>query len=249
VKATRWVVGPVFGLAVCGALLVCLPACLPQPDPNAVFLEALMDANTPVEQWELERNLTAIVAGQRGLEWDGTSGESRVKLVTWTSYTGYDNLPPDAPFTLTREVWVVPPYELKGFLRHAFILPSQKILRMEQLLGLRPNSGKTRFVEFWADPNDVFRPAPDPEITDHEAEPNFPVSSQFIAVDPNFVLWFDNLMAISYLPATGLPWTRMGYTYDWGNPRPPHEGLSEFVIRNGATIGVHSVTLNEDYLR
>ncbi len=39
------------------------------------------------------------------------------------------------------------------------------------------------------------------------------------------------------------PWTRLGYTYDWGEPhRPRHEGLSEFVIRidpdvdGGATV-------------
>lgn len=31
------------------------------------------------------------------------------------------------------------------------------------------------------------------------------------------------------------PWTALGYTYDWGNPIPPHFGLSEFVINSGTT--------------
>jgi hypothetical protein len=33
------------------------------------------------------------------------------------------------------------------------------------------------------------------------------------------------------------PWTALGYTYDWGNPTPPHYGVSEFVI-NSQTAGI-----------
>jgi hypothetical protein len=40
----------------------------------------------------------------------------------------------------------------------------------------------------------------------------------------------------------GYPWTRLGYSYDWGNPKNP-VGLSEFVLRidpnkNGGEITV-----------
>jgi hypothetical protein len=27
----------------------------------------------------------------------------------------------------------------------------------------------------------------------------------------------------------------LGYTYNWGNPVPPHIGLSEFVINSGSS--------------
>ena len=51
------------------------------------------------------------------------------------------------------------------------------------------------------------------------------------------------------------PWTQLGYTYDWGVPedletdsdRPANVGLSEFVIRQGAPILVHSIQSVEDY--
>ena len=43
-------------------------------------------------------------------------------------------------------------------------------MRLEKLLGLPPNSGKTKFVEIWVRPQDLFRPSPDPEITDCVAE-------------------------------------------------------------------------------
>jgi len=41
-------------------------------------------------------------------------------------------------------------------------------------------------------------------------------------------------------PAKGYPWTRLGYTYDWGNP-DSEVGLSEFVITAGATIKIENV--------
>lgn len=44
------------------------------------------------------------------------------------------------------------------------------------------------------------------------------------------------------------PWTRLGYTYDWGNPRADM-GLSEFVIKKGAEIAINSVYTTEDYCR
>ncbi|MCL4692577.1 MAG: hypothetical protein KJ060_08715, partial [Candidatus Hydrogenedentes bacterium] len=124
---------------------------------------------------------------------------------------------------------------------------SRMTLRAEQLLGLPPHDGKTRFVEFWVDPSDLFRPSPDPAVTDHEAELDFPGSELFVTVSSEYVDWYESQVAISYGP-DGYPWTRLGYTYDWGNPLT-EVGLSEFVIRTGATVTVKSVTLNADYWR
>ncbi len=44
------------------------------------------------------------------------------------------------------------------------------------------------------------------------------------------------------------PWTRLGYTYDWGASQN-HIGLSEFVLRKGANLEVDSVTAVNDYCR
>jgi hypothetical protein len=119
-------------------------------------------------------------------------------------------------------------------------------LRLEQLLGLPSNNGKTRLIELWVKPTDLFRPAPDPEISDHEAELTFPTSPYF-TVSADYLAWFDKLKSESY-GERGYPWTRLGYTYDWGNPQS-EVGLSEFVVNTGATIEVKGVTQTADYCR
>jgi len=118
-------------------------------------------------------------------------------------------------------------------------------LRLEQLLGLPPNYGNNRFVELWIDLNDLFRPSPDPGISDREAELDFPVSNRYVTISAEHIRWFTNKKNTSYGP-NGYPWTRLGYTYDWGNPES-EVGLSEFVIRKGAVVPIEGVYTIEVY--
>jgi len=218
------------------------------------FQSAIQDASV-AEPYEISRNLLAIVPYQDGLLWDGEAGHSRVLMATWTSWTGYDaqvgkSIPVDIllkSIETSRDVWVSPANEMAAAALKCRHLPfNHRVLRMEQFLGLPPNGGKTRFVEFWVDPDDLFRPAPDPEITDHEASLDYPRSSRFVTVSESHQQWMASLIASSY-SENGYPWTRLGYTYDWGN-LCSHVGLSEFVIRSGASVTVRAVTLNEYYL-
>ena len=73
----------------------------------------------------------------------------------------------------------------------------------------------------------------------------------------NYEEWFINRSAAVYgtdPPNCGAPypWTRLGYTYDWGNDHH-HEGLSEFVLlgglNRGVTLTIHSVTDEKEYFR
>jgi hypothetical protein len=202
------------------------------------YQEAIRDAEI-AEPDEISRDLIAIVDYNPYLRWKGPSGERRVRVVTWTSYEGYDNQIGQFT-TLPAQVWVTVVPELQGFCTSYEATPADLTLRLEQLLGLSPEGGKTRFVEMWVDPQDLFRPSPDPEITDHEAELDFPVSSQYVLVSDDYQTWFNELKSQSY-GDDGYPWTRLGYTYDWGNP-DSEVGLSEFVIGIGATVDVHSVS-------
>ncbi|MBN1345470.1 MAG: hypothetical protein JXQ73_22450 [Phycisphaerae bacterium] len=224
-------------------LLTLIVGCLPTPDLEEAFENAVKDAQT-AEPGEISKDLTALAAYNDDVIWEGQPGDSRVLTVTWTDWDGYDNLVGQET-QLTRDVWVTAVPEVQEFCRTHWIAPGNLTLRLEQLLGLPPNDGKTRFVELWADPNDLFRPSPDPEITDHEAGLDFPVSDLFVALDPNYVDWFNAQKQSSY-GENGYPWTRLGYTYDWGNPCTD-VGLSEFVIRSGANVTVQSVTGNEAY--
>jgi len=44
----------------------------------------------------------------------------------------------------------------------------------------------------------------------------------------------------------GYPWTRLGYTYDWGS-NAGEIGLSEFVLRAGSAALIQSITATNDY--
>lgn len=219
-------------------------------DPAVGYNNAVLDAET-AETGEISKDLVAVVEGNDDLIWGEDDSAGKVLVVTWTSWDGYDEMIGEE-MTLSREIWVTVVPELKEFSsvhfrRKADFENDQYVLRLEQLLGLPPDNGKTKFVEIWVDPGDLFRPSPDPEITDHEAELDFCRSAKFITVSEEYVLWFNNLKAQSY-GGNGYPWTRLGYTYDWGNPES-EIGLSEFVISEGAVVIIHSVTPNLEYVK
>lgn len=159
--------------------------------------------------------------------------------MTWTNWDGYDShvgqLVP-----LQREVWVTAAPQLKAFCQTFSVSTNESLqLRLEQLLGLPPSSNKSRFVQMWVAPADMFRPTPDPSISDNEAELNFPIAAG-MTISEQHKQWFNDLKAKSY-GEDGYPWTRLGYTYDWGNA-DSEIGLSEFVIQAGANIEVESVS-------
>lgn len=216
------------------------------------YQAAIRDAEA-AEPREISTRLTAIVPSDTNVVWEGAPGASRVLMVTWTSWTGYDDLVGKSirvsdlakSVETSRDTWVSSAKEVRDFCARQKLNSEDMTLRIEQLMGLPPHGGKTRFVAFWVDPEDLFRPSPDPEISDHEASLDFPVSTRFVTVSEEHIDWINALKEESYGPG-GYPWTRLGYTYDWGNPLC-EVGLSEFVIRTGATVDVESVTLNEDF--
>lgn len=215
---------------------------------RTAYVVAVADAETATPG-EISRDLVPIVETNENLVWRTKSGKKELLVVTWTSWNGYDEMV-GKTMVLTREVWVTTVPELKDFSRENRLnrlTPEARTLRLEQLLGLPPNNGKDRFVEMWVSPDDLFRPSPDPEVTDMEAELDFPKSSRFITVSEEHILWFNDLKGKSYGDG-GYPWTRLGYTYDWGNQKS-EVGLSEFVIVEGSEVEIHSVTVTADYCK
>lgn len=209
------------------------------------YHQAILDAQV-AEPKEISTNLTAITPTNNKLIWQTFDSTSYLAVVTWTSWNGYDDRVGES-LVLQREVWVTVVPELRDFCQNIDTGGIGVDLRLEQLLGLPPQNGKTKFIELWVKPEDLFRPAPDPEISDFEAELDFPVSERFIKIDPAHKTWFNQLKSSSY-GADGYPWTRLGYTYDWGNPKS-EIGLSEFVIRAGAQVRIASVTPTTAYCR
>jgi len=122
----------------------------------------------------------------------------------------------------------------------------------------------TCILEIYVSPADLFRPSADPEVSDHEAELAFPADGfrkfddtiiiySEMPCDPSYCdnctasgkcgmtsyrKWYSNRRTYVYSQTSvnsPYPWTALGYTYDWGNPVPPHYGVSEFVINSGRT--------------
>lgn len=218
----------------------CSSHAVPQSEVSLqdAYHRAIEDARI-AEPDEICTNLVAITGYNKDLIWDGEPSRSRVLVVTWTSWEGY-NSEVGQSVTGTREVWVTTVPELKNFCAKNHLSGDALTLRLEQLLGLPPSSGKKWLVEIWTNPDDLFRPSPDPEISDHEAELYFRKD-----VSAEYARWFSSLEEQSY-GEKGYPWTRLGYTYDWGNPAS-EIGLSEFVIRTGAPVTIHSVSSTSDY--
>ena len=229
------------------------------PEAKA-YCDALIDTKK-AEPEEIWRNLTAIVGHNKKLIWENQKVNSRVLVSTWTSWDGYEkNL--GQSMTTTRDVWVTVVPDLKEFCTqyNSNKNSSGKVAlpyRINQVLGLTPEEAeknqKRKLVQIWVEPKYLFRPTPDPEITDREAELNFPSSHLFMSVSNKYKYWF-----FYQWFTNDYPWTRLGYTYDWGKHRdwkkidpnrPAHVGLSEFIIRKGTSIKIHSVSKIEDYCR
>jgi len=260
------------------------------PVLRAKYLKAVADAQI-ANFSEISTDLVAIVKGAQPikLRWEGEPGNSRVLVITWVDGAWYDgHVGSDYALPRFANLWVTVVPELQDFISSFWLVTSPQApnlgpltgikipditpLRLEQLLGLPPNAGMSRFVEMWVNPRDLFRPSPDPEVTDHEAELQFPNKlNRFVSFNTSPTIlddgteytypeWFRKRMQTVYSGGDPYPWTRLGYTYDWGDndwifsrdiriEKKPHVGLSEFVVLGGSTVGVKDVNLTEQYIK
>lgn len=216
---------------------------LGQTDLKSLYNAAIEDAAI-AERHEISKNLVAIVPSNNDLIWkDKDAQEPYVLVVTWTDYDGYDGKVGQST-AAGIDIWVTAVPEVQVFCRN---LKNDPALRLEQVLGLPPHSEHDRFVELWVKTVDLFRPSADPEISDSEAEIDFRISNKFMKLSDQYIRWFNDQKKVSYKP-DGYPWTRLGYTYDWGNPRN-HVGLSEFIIARGSQIEIKSISSTAEYCR
>ena len=231
------------------ALSCLLSACaLPKHEPNHVELKAVYNAAIEdariAEPHEINKNLVAVVPSNPALIWQKKERQNPYVLVaTWTDYDGYASKV-GQEMTLAIDIWVTAVPEMKDFCKE---LDDNLTVRLEQVLGLPPNSGYGKVVEIWVQPQDLFRPSADPEISDSQAEIDFRIANKFMNISEEYLDWFNKQKKDSYKP-DGYPWTRLGYTYDWGNPKE-HVGLSEFIISKGSRVHIHSLASTAEYCR
>ena len=207
-------------------------------DLRTAYAAAVADAKV-AEESEISDRLTPVVPGKGGTIWKEFDGERHVLTSTWTSWDGYDDKVGTST-QLGREIWITLAPQVAEFCSDSRIPAGTLDLRLKQLIGLPPGNKNTRFVEIWARPADMFRPCPDAEIDDNVCSLDFPPGTS-----DEHKKWINDLEAASY-GEDGYPWTRLGYTYDWGSESGEF-GLSEYLVRKGASVRVHSVSPTKAY--
>ena len=233
----------ILGIVVCAGIYQVYGVVQPSFLPNLTLEQSYQDAiedSMVAKSSEVYSSLTPVVESNNGLIWQGEPGNKSVLVVVFTKYAS--SYPVGGTVNTTwGDTWVTVAPEIQTFFKNYVNPDSNLTLRTLQVLGLPPSSGNTYFVELWVQPQSLFRPAPDNEITDTVAQLDFPASATAEYKD-----WFNGNIIYSYYPER-FPWTRLGYTFDWGNPNS-HVGLSEFVLKQGSTVTVKSVEPIADYL-
>jgi hypothetical protein len=215
------------------------PSLVPALSLEQMYEQAIDDAMV-AKPSEIYSGLTPIVETNLNLSWQGESRNKSVLVVTWTKYES--SYPVGETVNTTwGDTWVTVVPEIKTFFKNHVDPDSNLTLRAKQLLVLPPNTSNLYFVELWVNTQSLFRPTLDNEINDTVAQLTF--SSSATAA---YKEWFNNNIIYSYFPPR-YPWTRLGYTYDWGNSGS-HVGLSEFVLAQYSMVIVESVTPTLDYL-
>ena len=201
------------------------------------------------------KNLTAddiypLVSIEGSSDMASLSGDnSQVILVTW--HNAPDDFKDGQTISHTDKViWAFTDKEFLSWFRENHEKVDNWDLRLKQLIGMSPETNNNYFTVFWANVSDVFRPAYYPEINSGLMNTTFSNSFEEDMSENAmwFKNWFDKTSATIYSRDGGHPWTRLGYTYDWGNPDRKY-GLSEFIVKEGAPIEVKFTRNNKAFLK
>ena len=203
-------------------------------------------------QSEIDTNLNAITPDNKSLVWN--ADKTKVLVSTWKAQGAYDKFM--KPYTKTSDnpayaVWVtaVPQVHAlcSAFLKTNADKSKQALdLRLKQYLGLSPDWNYDMFVEMWVSPDDMFRPCVDPQVDDKTCNLQFGDTTPKVKNIPDYQDFYSDLYYKSYRASAGVPWTGVGYTYDWGNP-DSDVGASEYILVPGANYEIKRAVPTEQY--
>lgn len=222
---------------------------LQQGNLKQMYSHAVNDAAV-AESGEISDRLFAINSENQALRWQ----DSKVLVVTWKSQCDYKKYIENETHTSQGEkhmTWVTAAPQVQAFCQ-SFVRnnPNGDLnLRLKQYLGLNADWNYEVFVELWVDPADMFRPCVDPEIDDASCQLQF-AADKVPAVKniADYPAFYKNLYFNDFRSRPGVPWTGLGYTYDWGNPASPI-GASEYILRPDSAYQIERVVETADYCR
>lgn len=257
-RRLRWLTWAVTGLTVVVVVLAIShwlgdDGRVAERTPVPLFQRAIEDAATATEE-DVSHQLRPVRRDDPRLIWREEPDDQKrwLKVVSWMSDTAFQQHfaplvdDPEGAKTPTREpvIWVTLAPEIQQFCR-ALNLPDPSF-RLKQYLGLDPNRRYQHFVELWVQPEDLFRPCPDPETDDTNCELHASTTAPpKVKNIPDYAAYFTRLKARQY-QRDGAPWTRLGYTYDWAYGTRG-VGASEYVIVPDARYIVAGNATTDEY--
>lgn len=167
--------------------------------------------------------------------------KGEVLLFTFNRYpTSY---PDGEEITITwGESWLCSAKELESWYLANKNNIRDPLLRVKQVLGMSHESKNTYISSMWMNPSDIKRPAYITDVTK-------PMELKLAEDETDeYKEWFTNQYYYSY-DVSKLPWTRLGYTYDWSEEAKDKYGLTEFIAFKGTKATVEKTLLVEDYLK
>jgi len=230
-----------------------------EPDPAVLetqFRAAILDAQH-AEPHEIVAELFAITPYNPELVWRAYGDRQQVLVITWMSESKLeDTFPGTAVADMAaglegaapeqRDIWVTAAPQVQTACRGWGLTGDALELRLKQYLGLNASWTYYGLAGLWVDPQHLYRPCPDPEIGDTSCTlSGVPEGSYGAEVPAAFSEWFARMRAGSY-GANGAPWTRLGYTYDWGDTATD-VGASEYLIAPGAPVTLSFISSPEVY--
>lgn len=211
------------------------------------YQKAVRDAAI-VKPKERTNTLLAITLNNPKLVWN--ADKTKLLVVTWKSRDAYDKFMKNKSQSASDPeyaLWVSAAPQVKAFCQaYSHDTDEELNLRLKQYLGLAPDWQYDVFVEMWVDPKDLFRPCVDPDINDNQCEVKVPKQFPSVARIPDYGLFYQNLYFKSFRASAGVPWTGLGYTYDWGND-DSKIGASEFILQPNSPYQIKQMLTTHEY--
>lgn len=144
-----------------------------------------------------------------------------------------------------RVIWVTAFPEIKKYCQG---IKEKNLLKLslEKFLGLPSDTTKEKVVTLWVKPDDLFRPCYSPDIHTTTCPTSYPPGSS-----QEHKKWMEEIISKSFpSPDEGMPYpfTRMGFSYFWGNQQSVM-GASEYVVKPDAKIFIDKIETIEEYCR
>ena len=199
---------------------------------DAKFDAAVKDASEALE----EEKFTVVTLDEFSDKVSWNADKTQLLVVTLTSNP--DSYKEGETVKADSVVWVVNEKELLMWFQDHKDGVRDWDLRFKQLFGEPRTSRATHMAFLWVSPNDLMRPAYVPDVKAYDMRTSFEGND---ADNTERMMWFKNWFdaraAKSYEGPDARPWTRLGYTYDWGSDSNKY-GLTEFIVVPGANMEV-----------